>query len=262
MPIHLPPGLRRLSDPEFTQVAYEVMQTIFAVHNEMGSLFDESVYQRAVVQRLQGSESEVRIEVCFETFRKIYYLDLLVSHGAVFELKAAQAVVARHRAQLLNYLLLAELPHGKLVNFRGEVVEHEFVNATLSHQDRLAFRVDATQYQAAHSGECKLKELLVAILHDWGTCLDTALYQEALIHFMGGPQQAVRPVEIFVGGEKIGQQKLNLLSPETSVCISTLNDGNSRYEEQLRRFLQHTPLKAIQWVNIGRKLVTFKTITI
>lgn len=106
----------------------------------------------------------------------------------------------------------------------------------------------------------RLKEFMVALLRDWGTGLDIALYQEALIHFLGGAQKVVRPVEVFSDGSRVGRQNLNLISPETSVCISMLNDGQSRYETQLRRFLTHTPLKGIQWINIGRKLVSFKTL--
>lgn len=260
MPIRLPSGLRRLHDAEFKQVAYEVMQTVFAVHREMGCLFEESVYQQAISQRVRCCEREVPLGVVFESFRKTYYLDLLVSHGAVFEFKAAETLVDRHRAQLLNYLFLAELPHGKLVNFRGEQVEHEFVNATLCHKDRIAFRVEANDYTEVRSDGFNLQECLMAVLRDWGTCLDTVLYEEALIHFLGGYQQVVKPVEIRVGEVAVGCQKMNLLSPETSVCITTLNDGQSQYGAHLRRFLKHTSLKVMQWVNIGRKVVTFKTI--
>jgi hypothetical protein len=104
--------------------------------------------------------------------------------------------------------------------------------------------------------------LLVPILRDWGTCLDLALYEEALIYFLGGESQVVRPVEIRLEGVRVGHQRLKLISPGTSVCISALNDGLDRYENQLRRFLTHTTLEAIQWVNIGRKLVTFNTIRV
>ncbi len=39
----------------------------------------------------------------------------------------------RHRGQLLNYLILADAAHGKLINFRTDRVQHEFVNNNLSH---------------------------------------------------------------------------------------------------------------------------------
>ena len=260
MPIHLPQGLRRMDDDEFKQVAYEVMQVVFGVHNEMGCLFDERIYQHAIMQRIGGSRIEVPLEASFESFSKKYYLDLLAGDGAIFELKAAASFVDRHRAQLLNYLLMAELPHGKLVNFRGDVVEHEFVNATLTYKDRIAFQVDDKNYVEIESNGRRIKDLLVAILRDWGTCLDIALYQEALIHFLGGQEQVMQPVGISVRGVRVGQQSLGLISPAASVCISALNDGQDRYETQLRRFLKHTTLNAVQWVNIARRLVTFKTI--
>jgi GxxExxY protein len=260
MPIHLPLGLRRLGDGEFRQVAYGVVQIAFAVHNEMGGLFDELLYRQATAQRIPRAETQVTLGVSFESFRKNYYLDLLVAHGAVFELKAAERISDRHRAQLLNYLLLAELPHGKLVNFGDDSVEHEFVNAPLSRHDRISFQVNAKDYVKMQDCSIDLKELLVTILRDWGTCLDVALYNEAVAHFLGGQQQVDCPIDICMNGKIIGQQKMNLITPETSIYITTLNEDLIRYEGQLRRFLKHTVLKAIQWVNIGRKLVTLHTI--
>jgi GxxExxY protein len=251
-----------LGEDEFKQVAYEVMEVVFAVHNEMGGLFDEAVYKRAIAQRVRGSRLEVPLVASFEGFRKKYYLDLLVADGSLFEFKTAEFLVDRHRAQMLNYLLMAELPHGKLVNLGRDLVEHEFVNARLSHKDRIAFQVDDRDYlEMQHSGR-SVRDLLVAILRDWGTCLDLALYEEALIHFLGGEQQGVKTVEVCVGGVRVGRQTLNLIWPGTSLCISALSDGQQRYESQLRRFLTHTTLKAVQWVNVGRKLVTFKTIRV
>ena len=85
MPIHLPPGLRRLGDGEFKQTAYEVLQVAFAVHNEMGGLFDELVYRQAAAQRIFEAQTQVPLGVSFSSFRKNYYLNLLVAHGAVFD---------------------------------------------------------------------------------------------------------------------------------------------------------------------------------
>jgi GxxExxY protein len=261
MPIHLPPRLRQLDEGEFTKVAYHVMQAVFAVHNEMGCHFDEPVYQRAVAQRITGARIEVPIEVSFETFCKRYSLDLLVADGAVFELKVAERFTDRHRAQLLNYLLLLEVPHGKLVNFRGDLVEHEFVNAPLTRADRISFEVDDRGYTGIPITGRDLKDLLITILRDWGTCLDVSLYEEALIHFLGGEPQVAKPVPIYAESAVVGHQTLNLLSDDASFCVTVLNDGLQYYEDQLRRFLRHTLLKTMQWLNVGRKLVTFRTIS-
>jgi GxxExxY protein len=260
MPIHVPPGLRRIQDAEFNRVAYEVMEIIFKVHNEMGRLFDEPVYQRAIAHRLNDALIEAPLRISFNGFEKTYYLDLLVHSGALFELKAAEATHDRHRAQTLNYLLLLELPHGKLVNFRNALVEHEFVNAPLTREDRIRFEVEDAAYVKMQNGGLDLRELFVPILRDWGTGLDLKLYEEALVHFFGGENQVVRPVEIFDGELKVGAQTLPLISSDTALRITALSRDFDEFEDHLRRFLHHTKLRAIQWVNVRNQLVAFRTL--
>ena len=259
MPIKVPPGLRRLNYEQFGQAAYEVMEAVFAVHKEYGRLFDEAIYQTEIARRLKDARMETPIEVSFESFSKTYYLDLVFDGGAVFELKAAEALTDRHRAQLLNYLLLAELLHGKLVNMRLETVEHEFVNAAVTREERINFSVEDDDFVGATGGE-SLRELTVTMLRDWGVGLDIALYEEALTHLLGGNEQVLQPVGILVGGCEAGKQVQHLAAPGVAFKISALGEGRQRYGDHLRRFLAHTSLKCIQWINVGRKVVTFKTI--
>lgn len=120
MPVNLPKDLRRVDEGEFTEIAYRTMECVFAIHNEFGRFFDETIYKRELARRIREVRLEVPIEVVFEPFRKLYFLDVLVADCAVFEFKAVEALTNRHRAQLLQYLLLCGLPHGKLVNVRPE----------------------------------------------------------------------------------------------------------------------------------------------
>lgn len=259
MPIIPPTGLRRLDDEEFGRAAYRAMEVVFQVHNEFGRLFDERIYHAEIARRLQGGRTQVEIAVLFETFRKVYYLDLLYEDGAVFELKAVDALVDRHRAQELNYLLLLDLPHGKLVNLRPELVEHEFVNAPWRRDERLRFEVDDAGWTEVGAG-FDFKRLLVAILNDWGVGLEIPLYEEALTHFLGGDVKVFRPVEVWVEQTKVGKQTCRLVNPETAFKITAFNSDCGHYEDHLRRLLAHTSLKRIQWINLGRKIVTFRTI--
>jgi GxxExxY protein len=260
MPIILPAGLRRLDDKEFERVAYRVMEEVFRVHNEFGRLFDERIYQTEIARRLDGARTQVPIEVVFESFRKVYYLDLLYADGAVFELKAADATTDRHRAQLLNYLLLLDLPHGKLVNLRGELAEHEFVNAPWRREERLRFDVDDAGWIEANGGAVEVKNSLVAVLRDWGVGLEIPLYEEALTHFLGGEEKVLQPVEVVVGQTTVGTQVCRLINPDTAFKITALTAGLGHYENHLRQLLAHTALKRIQWINLGRKIVTFRTV--
>jgi hypothetical protein len=46
MPVTVATQLKTLSQAEFAAVSYDVMAEIFALHNEMGHLFDEKVVLR------------------------------------------------------------------------------------------------------------------------------------------------------------------------------------------------------------------------
>jgi GxxExxY protein len=260
MPIILPPNLRCLGDAEFRQTAYEVMEVVFQAHNQLGSLFDETIYHRAIANAIPKSEIEVPITVSFEDFKKTFYVDLLVANGVVFELKTVEALNDQHRAQLLNYLLLMELPHGKLVNLSSSTVQHEFINAPLRRADRVEFSVNDEAYLAT-TPDSNLRELVISILRDWGTCLDVQLYAEAFNDFMGDEVASGTPIEIRMNGSVVGHQKLSMLSECTSLCVTTIKESAmASYFKQLRSFIRHTNLENMQWINISRKIVAFTTV--
>ena len=137
MPITTSIPIQRLSQSVFGEIAYEVMKHTFDIHNEIGRFFDEKIYKRLLATRLPCVNLEIPIDVIFETFHRQYFLDVLVADGGVFEFKAVEKITGRHRAQLLNYLLLCDLAHGKLINVRPESIEHEFVNTQWRFTDRL-----------------------------------------------------------------------------------------------------------------------------
>jgi GxxExxY protein len=261
MPIHVDAELRRMPRPESSRVTYEVMNVVFEVHNDLGRFFDEDIYRDEIARRRQGIRTEVLIEVTFRDFRKPYFMDLLIDSGFIFELKTVEKLAPRHRSQLLNYLLLTELPHGKLVNLRSELVEHEFVNTTLTRRDRTTFTVREGDWQEPSGTGLNIKALLVEMLRDWGVGLDLHLYEEALTHFLGGEDRVLKQIEIVVNGRSAGKQKVRLTSPDAAFKITALGeDGRMRFEDHARRFLEHTRLRAIHWINLTREQVLFRTL--
>jgi GxxExxY protein len=80
----------------------------------------EEQHDESRLRRLGSSvASQVPLHLVHSSFRKTYFLDIVADEGVVLELKAAEALNDRHRAQLVNYLFLLELSHGKLINVRG-----------------------------------------------------------------------------------------------------------------------------------------------
>jgi hypothetical protein len=196
--------------------------------------------------------------VTFDSFKKTYFLDLLVG-GAIFELKTVELIAPRHRAQLLNYLLLTGAAHGKVVNMRPHKVQHEFVNTCLNRADRIAFSIEDQDWQ--ERGKNGLKVWVTDLLHDLGVGLDLNLYRDAVLHFCS-PASSIARVEVHgAGGHVLGTQEQHLLNPEIALRLSAVDPDDCPYfEHHLRRFLAHTSLTAIQWINITRSRVSFKTI--
>jgi GxxExxY protein len=100
-----------------------VIGAAMKVHTDLGPGLLESVYQRclAIELRMRGYEVTEQAPV-----RIIYQgvdagpglrLDLLVNDTLIVELKAVDALLPVHRAQLISYLRLSGKPVGLLINF-------------------------------------------------------------------------------------------------------------------------------------------------
>jgi GxxExxY protein len=151
MPVSSPSPIRRVSQEEFDEIAFEVLRHVFDIHNQIGRFFDEAIYKRELEFRMPGVRVEEPIEVVFGAFRKRYLIDVFVHDGAIFEFKAVESIGRRHRAQLLHYLLLCDAQHGKLINIRPASVEHEFVNTHLTRSDRTRFEVCGARWDESTS---------------------------------------------------------------------------------------------------------------
>lgn len=260
MPIEVMAEILRPTDEEFAALAYDVMACAFAVHNEIGRFCDEKIYKRLVAKRFGDIQLEVPVHVAFEKFRKNYFVDMLARNRAIFEWKAVERLAPEHRAQLLNYLLLSDLPRGKLVNVRPELIEHEFVNTTLRPDDRRRFRVDRQHFRPLDKGDESWYQFLTAALQDWGAGLDLHLYEAAIAHVFGGEDAVLSSTKIYVEQTPIGEQKVRRTSSGATYKVTALYENQPLFEQHARRFLDHTKLPAIHWINITRQLVRIKTL--
>ncbi len=196
--------------------------------------------------------------VTFNDFQKRYSLDMLVRGRALIEWKAAERLAPEHRAQLLNYLFLCDLPRGKLVNVRPEMIEHEFVNTTLRRVDRCSFRVESDCFHPLDESDEAMREFLIGATRDWGAGLDVHLYESAIAHVFGGEEAVLSDVPVAVNDEFIGQQKARLTSSGASFKVTSLYENEELFEQHARRFLTHTRLPAIHWINVTRHCLRFK----
>jgi hypothetical protein len=74
MPIHRSTETIRPTQSEFGQIAYDVMDCVYAIHNDFGRFFDEAVYKRELADRTSGMELELPVTLTHGTFSKLYKL--------------------------------------------------------------------------------------------------------------------------------------------------------------------------------------------
>jgi len=86
------------------------------------------------------------------------------------------------------------------------------------------------------------------------------LYNEAVIFFLGGDENVIVPTNIFYNKKIIGKQKMQMLDNETVFHFSSIKRAFEGYEENIRRLISHTKIKAVQWININKRIITLKTI--
>ncbi len=264
MPIQCSVPLTNIDQEDFHALDKEVMRQAFAIHNELGRFFDEDIYQAELARRCNQAglfvQREVMLSAIHKTFRKDYYLDLLFSSGSIYELKCALGLMRRHDGQLINYLLLAGIQHGKLINFRPESVESRFVSTRLTPATRQMFHVKDAEWRVVSDKCVHLNVELRALLEDWGAFLSVELYQDALVHLLGGEDAVVCPVNVRCNEVVAGQKNICLLDSKTAFHLSAMSQRIPGYETHLYRLLSHTELDAMQWINFTQDQIVFKTI--
>jgi len=104
-------------------LTYKIIGSAIEVHKSLGPGLLESVYHKCLKQELfihgLNYQSELLVEVNYKGISLDTELrcDLLVENQIVVELKAVDAIVPVHEAQLLTYMKLLDKPKGVLINF-------------------------------------------------------------------------------------------------------------------------------------------------
>ena len=93
------------------------------VHRDKGPGLIESIYEWCLQKELElrklGCVSQKIVQINYKGFTREEPLrfDLLVEGCVLVEVKAVQQVLPIHKAQLLNYMKLLDIPVGLLINF-------------------------------------------------------------------------------------------------------------------------------------------------
>lgn len=106
-----------------------------------------------------------------------------------------------------------------------------------------------------YSLDYKIMGIVFSIHKDFGR------FYDAINYFRGGEDKVVKRIEIVNDSRILGTQRVHLLNSKIAFKISAVTKAMSFYEQNLQRFISHTTLKAIQWINFNHDKIVFTTIS-
>lgn len=114
---------------ETDEIASKIVDAAFAVHTTLGPGLLEGVYEICLLHELgkRGlkAERQVLLPIVYDDHRLDagLRLDFLVENQVVVELKAMEALLPVHKAQVLTYLKFSGHRLGLLINFNSALVK-------------------------------------------------------------------------------------------------------------------------------------------
>ena len=120
---------------ELRDLASQVGQIAYGVHEYFGNGLLEKVYESALEHRLEKAGFKVERQRPLKVFDDDgycvgdYFEDMLVNDCLIVELKAVKTLAPEHFAQILNYLKITHNPIGLLINFGSYRFERRTITA-------------------------------------------------------------------------------------------------------------------------------------
>ncbi len=125
--IQSPDGRWGLVPPNF-EISERVIGACIEVHRHLGPGLLESVYEECLCRELGIRGMRVERQKAFpikykgSTLEQTYRADVIVEGVLLVEVKAVEALLDVHAAQVITYLRIGDLPSGLLVNFNAVTI--------------------------------------------------------------------------------------------------------------------------------------------
>ena len=107
------------------ELSHSVIGAAIEVHRLKGPGLIESIYEKCLLRELSlrqisaVNQRLIKIEYKGMVFEESLRFDVLVEDCLLLELKSVQEILPIHKAQLLSYMKLLNVPVGLLINFHA-----------------------------------------------------------------------------------------------------------------------------------------------
>jgi GxxExxY protein len=128
---------------EADRLSGQVIAAALEVHRDKGPGLLESIYEWCLTCELSDRGFQVTSQKTMDIRYKQHVredtlrFDLLVNGCLLIEVKAVEKVLPIHKAQLLSYLKLMNIPIGLLFNFHDEKLLNNFSRLVLRDANRI-----------------------------------------------------------------------------------------------------------------------------
>lgn len=116
-------------DEQLDGIASQVVDSAFKIHKNFGAGLLESAYEACLIHELKKRglkvESQVPVPIVYEgvDIEVGFRIDLLIENRLIVELKAVEAILPIHEAQILTYLKVTGNRLGLLINFNVPLIK-------------------------------------------------------------------------------------------------------------------------------------------
>jgi GxxExxY protein len=123
-------------------LTHEVIGAAIEVHRDKGPGLIESIYERCLMRELElrgipaVNQKLVPIEYKGLVFEEPLRLDVLTDDCLLLELKAVEQILPIHKAKLLTYMKLMDIPVGLIINFNEMVLKNGIFRMILPEANR------------------------------------------------------------------------------------------------------------------------------
>ncbi len=123
-------------------LSYKVIGAAIEVHKNMGSGLYEAIYEKCLMRELelQGipaiNQLTVPIEYKGYVFEEPLRLDIIADDCLILELKSVEVVMPAHKAKLLAYMKLLDIPLGLIINFHEPILKNGISRMILPGADK------------------------------------------------------------------------------------------------------------------------------
>ena len=127
---------------EADKISRTVIGAAIEVHRDKGPGLVESIYERCLMHELMlrglSAVNQKRVDIRYKdlVFEEPLRLDVLVEDCLIVENKVVEKILPIHKAQLLSYMKLLNVPLGLLINYHEPILKNGIVRLILPGADR------------------------------------------------------------------------------------------------------------------------------